>query len=38
MFNTPDPFLVNRYLEEIAKTYNVNWKAEVDDTEILVNF
>lgn len=37
MFSTPDPFLVNRYLEEIAKTYNVNWKA--DDIDLIsVNF
>lgn len=34
IFNTPDPFLVNRYLEEIAKSYNVDWKAEVDETVI----
>ncbi|CAB4493844.1 unnamed protein product [Rhizophagus irregularis] len=33
MFSTPDPFLVNRYLEEIAKTYNVNWKA--DDIDLI---
>lgn len=23
--NAPDPYLVERYLEEIAKTYNVLW-------------
>ncbi|RIA90576.1 regulator of Vps4 activity in the MVB pathway-domain-containing protein [Glomus cerebriforme] len=37
MFNTPDPFLVNRYLEEIAKTYNVDWKADVDDVDSLIS-
>ncbi|KAF9109390.1 hypothetical protein BGX27_007666 [Mortierella sp. AM989] len=25
---TPDPYLVNRYLEEIAKTFKVNWTAD----------
>jgi vacuolar protein sorting-associated protein IST1 len=37
MFHTPDPFLVNRYLEEIAKTYNVNWKAEASDIDRLIS-
>ncbi|GBB95163.1 hypothetical protein RclHR1_02490018 [Rhizophagus clarus] len=35
MFSTPDPFLVNRYLEEIAKTYNVNWKADDIDIDLI---
>ncbi|CAG8792262.1 8454_t:CDS:2, partial [Racocetra fulgida] len=28
MFSTADPYLVNSYLEEIAKSYNVNWKMD----------
>ncbi|CAG8444860.1 5138_t:CDS:2 [Funneliformis mosseae] len=36
-FNTPDSFLVNRYLEEIAKTYNVDWKAEIADIDGLIS-
>ncbi|CAI2162501.1 1804_t:CDS:2 [Funneliformis geosporum] len=36
-FNTPDSFLVNRYLEEIAKTYNVDWKAEIADIDGLLS-
>ncbi|CAG8644142.1 15702_t:CDS:2, partial [Acaulospora colombiana] len=35
--NTADPFLVNRYLEEIAKSYNVNWKLSEDMDDSLVS-
>ncbi|KAI8335042.1 regulator of Vps4 activity in the MVB pathway-domain-containing protein [Chlamydoabsidia padenii] len=27
--NAPDPFLVERYLEEIAKTYDVSWQSDI---------
>lgn len=31
--STPDLFLVDRYLEEIAKTYNVNWKSDITNND-----
>ncbi|CAG8767548.1 5778_t:CDS:2, partial [Acaulospora morrowiae] len=39
MFTAADPFLVNRYLEEIAKSYNINWKLSenADDSFFLVS-
>ncbi|CAG8446817.1 5263_t:CDS:2 [Ambispora gerdemannii] len=32
---TPDRFLVNRYLEEIAKSYNVDWTPDLSDEGFL---
>ncbi|KAG0242728.1 hypothetical protein BGW41_003624 [Actinomortierella wolfii] len=33
---TPDPYLVNRYLEEIARTFNVQWAADpAMDTQLI---
>ncbi|CAG8590168.1 2797_t:CDS:2, partial [Diversispora eburnea] len=37
MFSSADPILVNRYLEEIAKTYNVNWKVDMDELNELLS-
>lgn len=37
MFTAADPILVNRYLEEIARTYNVDWKADVDELNTLLS-
>ncbi|KAI8983434.1 regulator of Vps4 activity in the MVB pathway-domain-containing protein [Pilobolus umbonatus] len=35
--NAPDPFLVERYLDEIARTYDINWRSHIihdnNDTE-----
>ncbi|KAF9169974.1 hypothetical protein BGX21_009385 [Mortierella sp. AD011] len=33
---TPDPYLVNRYLEEIAKTFKVNWTADPETDHQLI--
>ncbi|KAF8985209.1 hypothetical protein BGZ46_005572 [Entomortierella lignicola] len=33
---TPDPYLVNRYLEEIAKTFKVNWTADPETDNQLI--
>ncbi|CAG8526538.1 13878_t:CDS:2 [Racocetra persica] len=40
MFSTADPYLVNSYLEEIAKSYNVNWKMDpsVEDSLLGMDF
>ncbi|CAG8600112.1 1450_t:CDS:2 [Ambispora leptoticha] len=32
---TPDRYLVNSYLEEIAKSYNVNWTPDPSDERVL---
>ncbi|GJJ70624.1 vacuolar protein sorting-associated protein IST1 [Entomortierella parvispora] len=35
---TPDPYLVNRYLEEIAKTFKVSWTADPEmDHQLIGN-
>lgn len=31
--DTPDPFLVTRYLEEIARYHNVNWTSTESDED-----
>ncbi|KAG0052994.1 hypothetical protein BGZ83_001812 [Gryganskiella cystojenkinii] len=33
---TPDPYLVNRYLEEIAKTFKVSWTADPETDHQLI--
>ncbi|KAF9433860.1 hypothetical protein BGZ76_008887 [Entomortierella beljakovae] len=33
---TPDPYLVNRYLEEIAKAFKVNWSADPETEHQLI--
>lgn len=33
---TPDPFLVNQYLKEIAKTYNVKWDGDVEGMDSML--
>ncbi|CAG8791910.1 19114_t:CDS:2, partial [Dentiscutata erythropus] len=40
MFSAADPYLVNSYLEEIAKSYNVNWKMDpsVNDSLLGIDY
>ncbi|CAG8518518.1 22245_t:CDS:2 [Cetraspora pellucida] len=40
MFSTADSYLVNSYLEEIAKSYNVNWQLDpsVEDSLLGMDF
>lgn len=31
--NAPDPFLVERYLEEIARAYDIKWRSNILEHE-----